>query len=143
MKKIIVAILLLLTVSSHALAWEKINKTTYSIYGTRIASSDNQVLSQFAELVYNVTTDSFGISFIRSNGDRVILPYGIFDMRSCGSLNTRGAIVKTLLLDVANKDQLDLIFLDCKRPIFFRVYDTYGQSVLYKFENAGPLPQGD
>ena len=135
------AILLsLLLVSPFASAWDKISDRTYSIYGTRIGQSKPPMLQPFAEMVYNTKTDSFGLSFISSHGKRETISYGIFNMRTC-DVNTSGAIAGTLIIDTSHKDQMDRIFQDCKRPMFFRVWDTYNEHVTYKFENAGPLPE--
>lgn len=130
----------LLLVSPMSLAWEKINNSTYSIYGTRIEQSKPMLLQPFAELVYNKDFDSFGISFISSDGKRSSIPLGIFNMRTC-DLNTAGAIAGTSIIDTSSKNQMDRIFYNCKRPMFFRVWNTDNEHVTYKFENVGPLPE--
>ena len=131
---------ILLCVSQFSMAWDKIGNEMYSIYGTRISQSNNQELKPFVELVYNKKTDSFGISFIDTKGNRTAVSYGIFNMRTCG-VNTTGAIAGTSIIDTSYKNQIDNLFLDCKRPMFFRVWDTSNEQTTYKFENAGPLPE--
>ncbi|UQS94210.1 hypothetical protein ABNavy71_133 [Acinetobacter phage AB-Navy71] len=133
-------LLSLLLVSPFASAWEQITPSIFTIYGTRIDQSVAPILKPFAEISYDKETDLFGISFIGSDGQRHIMPYGVFTMRTCG-INTLGAIAGPTLVDIPSKDQLDSIFLDCKRPIFFRVWNTSNEYVTYKFENAGPLPE--
>lgn len=138
--KLKAAILSLLLVSPFASAWEQLTPSIFTIYGTRIDQSRVPLLKPFAEISYDKETDLFGISFIGNDGVRQVLPYGMFNMRTCG-VNTLGAIAGPSLVDISTKDQLDNIFLDCKRPIFFRVWNTSNEYVTYKFENAGPLPE--
>ncbi|AWY10294.1 hypothetical protein ABNavy97_131 [Acinetobacter phage AB-Navy97] len=138
--KLKAALLSLLLVSPFAAAWEQLTPSIFTIYGTRIDQSRTPLLPPFAEISYDKETDSFGISFIGSNGIRTTIPYGMFNMRTCG-INTLGAIAGPALVDISSKDQLDNIFLDCKRPIFFRVWNTSNDYVTYKFENGGALPE--
>ncbi|WJJ54777.1 hypothetical protein [Acinetobacter phage AB1I1M-1] len=135
------AILLsLLLVSPFASAWEQLTPSLFTIYGTRIDQSKTPMLKPFAEISYSTETDTFGISFIGSDGSRTTIPYGVFNMRTCG-INTLGAIAGPTIIDISSRDQMDRMFLDCKRPLFFRVWDTSNEHVTYKFENAGPLPE--
>ncbi len=132
---------LLLLVSPLALSWDKLSPSLFAIYGTKIAaSSPKYPLQPFAEIVYDEDSDSFGISFINNKGQRNMLRYGIFNMRTCG-IDTKGAISGTLMVDIPSRDQLYKLFQDCKRPIFLRIWDTSNDHVTYKFENAGPLPE--
>lgn len=134
------AILLsLLLVSPMAFAWEKIGPI-YTIYGTKIDQSKPELVEPFAELAYHKETDSFGISFISSKGERKLINNAVFNMRTCDT-NTMGAISGTELIDIPTKDQMDNIFIDCNRPILFRIWDMSNEHVTYKFENAGPLPE--
>lgn len=133
-------LLSLLLVSPAAMAWEQLTPSLHAIYGTRIDQSKVPMLHPFAEIVYDETEDSFGISFIGSDGKRKIIDYAVFNMRTC-EINTVGAIAGTQLIDISSKDQMDRIFLDCSRPILFRVWDTSNDHVTYRFENAGPLPE--
>lgn len=132
---------LLFLVSPGVFAWEQLTPSLYAIYGTKIdQSKPSTVMMPFAEIVYDKDSDNFGISFINSNGVRQIVRYGIFNMRTCG-INTTGAISGTSIIDIPSRDQMDNLFIDCKRPMFFRVWDTANEHVTYKFENAGPLPE--
>lgn len=130
----------LLLVSPLASAWDVLSPTLYAIYGTKIDQSGPAVNEPFAEIVYSKEADSFGITFVRSDGKRVIQTNGIFNMRTCG-INTVGAISGTTITDIPSRDQMDNLFLDCKRPMFLRVWETNNDHATYKFENAGPLPE--
>lgn len=138
--KIRAAALCLLLVSPFASAWEQLTPSLYTLYGTRIEQSKTPLLQPFAEMVYSKDTDTFGISFISSNGERKVIDYGVFNMRTCG-INTVGAIAGTEIIDISSKDQMESIFMPCNRPILFRVWNTANEHVTYKFENAGPLPE--
>lgn len=133
-------LILLLLVSPFAVAWDHLSPSLYSIYGTRIDQSKPAMIQHFAEIVYNKESDSFGISFVSTSGERHIIKYGIFNMRTCG-INTMGAISGPTIVDIPTRDQMDNLFLDCKRPMFLRVWDMNNNHVTYKFENAGPLPE--
>lgn len=126
--------LLLAALSLPVQAWETVAPNTYTAYGTRIAQTSD-LLTPFAEIAYNTTTDSFGISFLNSDGSREKLEYGIFNMRVCGH-DKSGAIAGSSL---SSGSQLTEIFYDCKRPMFLRVWDTQNNHVTYKFENTGPI----
>lgn len=128
---------LLLAVSPMTFPWEKLTQDVHAIYGTRI-DHDVKDPHPFAEIVYDKITDSFGISFITTDGKRKAIDYAVFNMRTC-EINTIGAIAGTSLIDISSKDQLDRMFLDCSRPILFRVWDTSNNQVTYRFENAGPI----
>lgn len=133
--KIFAFLLLLSPMVSHA--WEKVADNTYSIYGSRIYQSA-PMLEPFAEIVYNTEYESFGVSFISTDGNRVTVPYSIFRLRTC-ALDTVGAVAGPILRDPADSDQMSLIFKDCGRPMFFRIWDTSNNYALYKFENVGPI----
>lgn len=135
--KILLAFVLTL-ILSPAYAWDKIDKHLYAIYGTRITESVD-MLTPYAEIVYNTEYDSFGIAFVNSDGTKEVIKYGIFNMRSCG-INTTGAIVENSILGRSgSNDQVQNIFISCKRPMFFRIWDTNNNYVTYKFENVGTL----
>ena len=53
-------------------------------------------------------------------------------------MDTVGAVAGPLLRDPAPEDQMDKIFTECNRPMFFRIWDTSNNYTLYKFENVGP-----
>lgn len=129
--------LLLAALSFPVLAWETVAPNTYTIYGTRIQQS-TEMLTPFAEIAYNSSTDSFGISFLNSDGSREKLSYGIFNMRVCGK-NTSGAIAGSALESISETGQMNELFYDCKRPMFLQVWDTQNNHVTYKFENIGPI----
>lgn len=136
--KIKILLALLALIVSPAYAWNKIDKNLYAIYGTRITQTTD-MLQPYAEIVYNSAYDTFGIAFMDSNGNRESIKYGIFNMRSCG-VNTTGAIVQNNILGRSgSSDQVQNIFLACKRPMFFRIWDTNNNYVTYKFENVGTL----
>lgn len=118
-------------------AWERVDEDLYSIYGTRISQSA-PVLQPFAEIVYNSRYDSFGVSFLSTDGKRTTIQYGIFRLRTC-AMDTVGAVAGPILRDPASEDQMDKIFTECNRPMFFRIWDTSNNYTLYKFENVGPI----
>lgn len=130
---------LILAVSPFTNAWDKIGNDTYSIYGTKIYQS-KPMLEPFVEIAYNKTHNSFGVSFINQNGEKRILPYGIFRIRTC-AMDTVGAIAGPILRDPTSEDQMDLIFSDCKRPMYFRIWDTTNNYALYKFEHVGRIKE--
>lgn len=126
-------------ISPAALAWEKVGPDTWSVYGTRIYQSA-PTLTPFSELVYNSKQDTFGVSFLGADGKRTVLSYGIFRLRTC-AMDTTGSIAGTVIRDPATDDQMDRIFIECKRPAYFRIWDTTNNYTLYKFENVGPIPE--
>lgn len=138
--KLRAVILSLLLVSPIALAWEKVSPSIFAIYGTKIDQNESSLTEPFAEIVYSKETNSFGVSFIDNQGARALVPQAVFNMRTCGT-NTIGAISGPELIDISSRDQMDNIFIDCNRPLLFRVWDSSNGHVTYKFENAGPLPE--
>ena len=76
--------------------------------------------------------------FLSTDGKRTTVPYGIFRLRTC-AMDTIGAVAGPLLRDPASEDQMDRIFTECNRPMFFRIWDTSNNYTLYKFENVGPI----
>lgn len=130
---------LIIAISPLANAWEKIGQDTYSIYGTKIYQS-SPMLEPFAEIVYNKKQNNFGVSFINKKGQQTTIPYGIFRIRTC-AMDTVGAVAGPILRDPASEDQMDLLFVDCKRPMYFRIWDTSNNFALYKFEKVGPIKE--
>ncbi|ADG60036.1 hypothetical protein Acj9p136 [Acinetobacter phage Acj9] len=122
------------------MAWEQVSPQVFAVYGTKIDHSNSSITEPFAEISYSKETDSFGISFIDNNGKRNIVPQAVFNMRTCGT-NTIGAISGPELVDISSRDQMENIFIDCSRPLLFRVWDNANGHVTYKFENVGPLPE--
>lgn len=131
-------VLLLALLSPGVFAWEKVADSTYSSYGTKI-SVDRMDALPFAELIYNSTADDFKLYFISRDGERTTANYGMFNMRSCGTTTT-GAIVKESIHANSGPD-LHRVFIDCKRPMFLRVWNMYNGHTTYKFENLGPLEE--
>lgn len=129
-------VLLLALLSPGVFAWENVAESTYTSYGTKI-STDRYDSLPFAELIYNSKADEFKLYFISRGGERTTANYGMFNMRSCGTTTT-GAIVKENIHANSGPD-LDRVFIDCKRPMFLRVWDMYNEHTTYKFENLGPL----
>lgn len=135
-KKIIIPFLIM-SFACFANAWDKIGANTYAVYGQKITESA-LMLPPVAEIVYNPKFDSFGISFIDTDGTRTTIPYGIFRIRTC-AMDSVGAVAGPVLRDPASEDEMDLIFVDCQRPMFFRIWDTSNNYTLYKFEGVGQL----
>lgn len=129
--------LLAMVMSFQTMAWEKITPDVYSIYGTKISESTNQ-MSQIAELVYNRKQDAFGVSFINQNGERSTIDYGIFRIRNC-DISAIGAVAGPILREPASDYKMDVIFKNCDRPMYFRIWDMSNNYTIYQFDNVGPL----
>lgn len=129
--------LLALAMSFPAFAWEKIAPDIYSIYGTKISQSVNH-LNKYAELVYSRDQQSFGISFIDDKGKRSTIDYGIFSIRNC-DISTIGAVAGPILREPASDYKMDVVFKNCDRPMYLRIWDTSNNYTIYQFDNVGPL----
>lgn len=131
-------VLLLALLTPAAQAWENVAPNTYVSYGTKI-SKDRAGSLPFAELLYNSSVDEFKLSFVSRDGVRTTASYGLFNMRACGT-STTGALVNDNI-NTTQDSELNRVFIDCKRPMFLRVWNMQNEHTTYKFENLGPLSE--
>lgn len=135
--KLLLLPLILMLVSPVAFCWEKVNQLNV-IYGTKITQAKPDILTPFAELVYDANEDEFGISFLKTNGERTTVNYGLYSIHACNQ-ESKGVIVGSMLQDAKDSSRMNILFQDCKRPMFLRIWNLDNDYVTYKFENIGPI----
>lgn len=134
MKNRLIVLLITAIIASPAFSWEFISPVVKAVYGTRI-EQNYEGNAPFAEVVYNVKSDEYGISFIESSGKRVAMEYGIANIRTCG-VDTSAAIVDSNIQVDTDYTGDNRIFRNCDRPSYIRIWNTDNKHVTYKFENV-------
>lgn len=127
-------IILSAIVVSQAHAWEFVTPDLKAVYGTRIEQTF-EGNPPFAEIVHNIKSDEYGISFLDSKGKRQRMEYGIANIRSCG-VDTSAAIVESNIQVDTDPSEDNRIFRSCKRPSYIRIWNTENKHVTYKFEKV-------